>query len=135
MDALRGLAHPDFQDFYPQSGELTVGVDNLVALLTAYPGELELLGRDRILGGEERYVRTPIFTVIRVEGEGDTFTSISRARYPDGSTWMIIVVGEIRDGLVYRTESYFAPYFEPAAWRSELVELRPRPGDGGSGAG
>ncbi len=128
--ALRRLAHPDFQDFYPQSGEATIGVENLIAIMGGYPGGVESLGRDRLLGGEERYVRTPIFTVVRVEGEGDTFTGISRARYPDGSRWMILAVGEVRDGLVFRTESYFAQYFEPAEWRSALVELRPRPGDG-----
>jgi hypothetical protein len=135
FDAIRRLAHPDFQDFYPQSGEATIGVDNLVAIMSGYPGGVEALGRDRLLGGEERYVRTPIFTVVRVEGEGDTFTGISRARYPDGSRWMILVVGEVRDGLVFRTESYFAQYFEPAAWRSEMVELRPRPGAGRNAAG
>ena len=135
MDALRALAHPDFQDLYPQSGELTTGVENLVAIFDGYPGGVESLGRDRIVGGEEHFIRTPIFTMIRVEGEGDSFTGISRARYPDGSRWMILVVGEMRDGLVYRTESYFAPYFDPAPWRSALVEIRPRPGDGGTGAG
>ena len=130
FDVLRQLAHPQFQDFYPQSGEATLGVEHLITIMSGYPGGVESLGRDRLLGGEERYIRTPIFTVVRVEGEGDTFTGISRARYPDGTRWMILVVGEVRDGLVYRTESYFAQYFEPAAWRADLVELRPRPGDG-----
>ncbi len=135
MDELRALAHPDFRDLYPQSGELTVGVDKLIAIIESYPGGVESLGRDRLLGGEERFVRTPIFTVVRVDGEGDNFTGISRARYPDGSHWMILNVGEIRDGLVYRTESYFAPYFDPAPWRSGMVEVQPRPGDGGTAGG
>jgi hypothetical protein len=135
FEALRHLAHPEFEDFYPQSGEATVGVDNLIAIMSGYPGGVEALGRDRLVGGEDRYLRTPIFTVVRIEGEGDTITGISRARYPDGSRWMILAFGEIRDGLVYRTESYFAPYFDPAEWRSALVELRPRPGDGAGTAG
>ena len=135
FDALRRLAHPDFEDFYPQSGEVTRGVENLVAIMSGYPGGVEALGRDRLVGGEARYLQTPIFTVVRVEGEGDTITGISRARYPDGSRWMILAFGEIRDGLVYRTESYFAPYFDPAEWRAALVELRPRPGDAGTPGG
>ena len=135
MDVLRALAHPEFRDLYPQSGELTVGVENLIAIIQGYPGGVESLGRDRLVGGEERFARTPIFTMIRVDGQGDNFTGISRARYPDGSRWMILNVGEIRDGRVYRTESYFAPYFDPAPWRADRVELRPRPGDGGPAAG
>ena len=135
MDMLRALAHPEFQDFYPQSGELTVGVEKLIAIIQGYPGGVQALGRDRLVGGEERFARTPIFTMVRIDGEGDNFTGISRARYPDGSHWMILNIGEIRDGLVYRTESYFAPYFDPAPWRSGLVEVRPRPGDGGTAAG
>jgi hypothetical protein len=133
--ALRALAHPGFEDLYPQSGELTRGVERLIAIIEGYPGGVESLGRDRIVGGEERFIRTPIFTMIRVAGEGDSFVGISRARYPDGSHWMILVVGELRDGLVYRTESYFAPYFDPAPWRSGMVEVQPRPGDGGTTAG
>ena len=135
MDALRALAHPGFEDLYPQSGEHTIGVENLIAIIGSYPGGVEPLGRDRIVGGEERFVRTPVFTMIRVAGEGDNFVGISRARYPDGSHWMILNVGEIRDGLVYRTESYFAPYFDPAPWRSGMVEVQPRPGDGGTAGG
>jgi hypothetical protein len=135
MDTLRALAHPGFEDLYPQSGEHTIGVENLIAIIGSYPGGVEPLGRDRIVGGEERFVRTPVFTMIRVAGEGDNFVGISRARYPDGSHWMILNVGEIRDGLVYRTESYFAPYFDPAPWRSGMVEVQPRPGDGGTAGG
>ena len=135
MDVLRELAHADFRDLYPQSGELTIGVEKLITIIQGYPGGVESLGRDRLVGGEERFARTPIFTIVRVDGEGDNFTGISRARYPDGSRWMILNVGEIRDGLVYRTESYFAPYFEPAPWRSAMVEVRPRPGDGDSASG
>jgi hypothetical protein len=126
---LTALAHPDFEDFYPQSGEVTRGVANLIAILTKYPGGIESLGRDRIIGGEERFISTPMFTILRVEGSGDHFTSVQRARYPDGSTWYIVGVAELRDGLIYRMETFFAPTFEPPAWRSDFVEIRPRPAD------
>lgn len=125
LATLRHLAHPDFEDLYPQSGELTRGIENLIGIITNYPGVLESLGRDRVVGGEDRFVRTPMFTVLRVEGGGDHFTGIQRARYPDGSTWFIVIVAELRDGLVYRTSSFFAPTFAPPAWRSGLVEVQP----------
>jgi len=124
---LRALAHPEFEDSYPQSGEVTVGIENLIAIVSNYPGELTHLGSDRILGGEDRFVRTPQFTVIRIEGSGDQFTGIQRARYPDGSVWFVVVVAEMRDGLVYRTESYFAAAFDPPSWRAPYVEVRRPP--------
>ena len=127
LAALRSLAHPEFQDFYPQSGEVTVGVENLIRILTDYPGGIEQLGHDRVIGGEEQFVRTPIFTFVRVDGSGNDVTGLSRARYPDGTSWYIVVIGVIRDGLVFRTETYWAPYFEPAPWRAPFVELRRRP--------
>jgi hypothetical protein len=126
---LRELAHPDFEDFYPQSGELTRGIANLEAMLTNYPGELEGLGTRRIVGGEERFVRSPLFTILRVEGSDDALTGIQRIRYPDGSLWFAVVLCEMRDSLIYRIESYFAPAFDPPEWRAAWVEIRSRPGE------
>ena len=128
MATVLELTHPDFEDFYPQSGELTRGAANLEAILTNYPGALEGLGQDRVIGGEDRYVRSPLFTIIRVEGSEEAFTGIQRAKYPDGSLWYVILVVELRDGLINRTETFFAPTFDPPAWRAQWVESRPRPG-------
>jgi hypothetical protein len=127
--ALDELAHPDFEDFFPQSGEVTRGIDNFKAILTNYPGGVEALGRDRIVGGEERWIRTPMFTVLRVEGSEDVFTGVARARYPDGSVWFIVGIGEMRDGRVYRSQTFFAPTFEPPEWRAQWVTRRARPGE------
>jgi hypothetical protein len=127
LATLRELAHPDLEDFYPQSGELIQGIANLEGILTNYPGELEGLGMQRIVGGEERFIRSPLFTIIRVEGDDDAMTGIQRVRYPDGSLWFVVAMCEMRDGLVYRIESYFAPSFDPPAWRAPWVEIRSRP--------
>ena len=129
MDTLRALAHPEFEDFYPQSGELTRGLANLEAILSHYPGDLEGLGQDQIIGGEDRFVRSPMFTVIRLEGSQETFTGIQRARYPDGSFWYVVILVALRDGRIYRTQSFFAPNFDPPAWRAKWVEVMPRPGE------
>ena len=129
LGAMRELAHPEFEDFYPQSGELTRGVANFEAILNNYPGKMEGLGQDRIIGGEDRFVRSPLFTIIRVEGNDDVMTGIQRARYPDGSVWFVIAVVEVRDALVYRSQTFFAPAFEPPEWRAPYVEIRPRPGE------
>ena len=126
--SLTELLHPDFEDFYPQSGELTRGPTNLLAHIANYPGAYEDLGRDRVIGGEDRYVSTAMFTVLRVEGSDDVFTGVQRARYPDGSLWIILLIAELKDGLIHRTQSFWAPTFEPPAWRAQWVELRGDPG-------
>jgi hypothetical protein len=127
MATLRELTHSDFEDLYPQSGELIRGFANLEAVITNYPGGTTGLGLERMVGGEERYVQSPLFTMIRVDGEGDTLTGIQRVSYPDGSVWLAIALCQIKDGLVYRMESYFAPLFDPPAWRAPWVEIQSRP--------
>lgn len=126
LATLRELTHPDFENYYPQSGELIRGIDNMEAVMTNYPGATT--GRfERIVGGEERFIRSPLFTIIRVEGDDEALTGIQRVRYPDGSIWFAIALCQIKDGLVYRVDSYFAPYFDPPAWRAPWVEIRSRP--------
>jgi hypothetical protein len=80
-------------------------------------------GRDRVVGAEDRWVTTPSFTLLRIEGTGNVYTGVQRARYPDGSTWFVLIIGEMHDGLVLRAQSFFAPTFDPPAWRSPWVEL------------
>lgn len=118
------LVHPDFEDLYPQSGERTRGLANLQAIIENYPGGgYAGGGTSRVVGTEDRWVLTPAFSLLRIEGTGDTFTGVSRGRYPDGSEWHILTIGQIRDGRVWRAETYFAPAFEAPAWRAEWVEV------------
>jgi SnoaL-like protein len=125
--ALESLVHPDFVDLYPQSGERTHGPANLRAIIEHYPdGGYVGGGAERIVGAEDRWVMTPAFTLLRIEGSGDTFTGVSRGRYPDGTDWHIVTIGQIRDGLVWRAETFFAPAFEPPPWRTPWVEVKPR---------
>lgn len=121
--ALKDLVHPDFEDIYPQSGERIRGLANLQAIIEHYPGGgYAGKGTDRVVGAEDRWVATPAFTILRIEGTGDTFTGISRGRYPDGTDWCIVTIGQMRDGKVWRAEEYFAQNFEPPDWRSQWVE-------------
>lgn len=121
--ALNDLVHPDFEDVYPQSGEHTRGIANLRAIIEHYPGGGYVgSGAERIVGAEDRWVMTPAFTLLRVEGTGDTYTGVSRGRYPDGTEWYVVTIGQMRDQKVWRAETYFAQTFEPPAWRSRWVE-------------
>ena len=121
--ALDALVHPDYLETYPQSGERTHGVENLRAIMEHYPGGYEDKGLDRTVGSEDRWVVTAAYTLLRIEGAGDTFTSVQQARYPDGSEWHVVSIGEIRDGRVWRVQTFFAPAFDPPAWRSSWVEV------------
>lgn len=124
LAALDALLHPDFEDVYPQSGERTRGLANLKAIIENYPeGGWADQGRERVVGAEDRWVTTPTFTVLRIEGTGNVFTGVQRAKYPDGSEWHVIVIGEMHDGKIWRAETFFAPRFEPPEWRAEWVDL------------
>jgi hypothetical protein len=125
--ALGELVHPDFVETYPQSGEVIRGCANLQAILDQYPGGYEDRGRDRVVGSEDRWVVTPAFTLVRIEGGGDTFTGVQKARYPDGTDWYVIHIAEIRDGQVWRVQAYFAQTFDAPDWRAEWVEVTPAP--------
>ena len=37
------------------------------------------------------------------------FTVVGSTKYPDGSSWHVIMSGEMRDGMLYRSSAYFAP--------------------------
>jgi hypothetical protein len=123
FEALERLVHPDYEDFYPQSGERIHGGANLRAVLEHYPGGYSGGGVAEVIGTEDRWVVTPAFSIVRVEGAGETFTGASRGRFPDGSEWFIVNIGQLRDGLVWRVQTFFAQTFEPAAWRSAWVTV------------
>jgi hypothetical protein len=128
FEGMGALVAPDFVEDYPQSGEIVRGRENFVALLQTYPGGLAqgAMDRDdvRTVGVDERWVMTPTFTVVRVEGSGETYTVSFRVRYPDDSTWYLIGIRTIKGGLIQTATTYFAPLFDPPPWRSHLVELK-----------
>jgi hypothetical protein len=119
---LAGLVHPDFTETYPQSGELIRGIDNLRAEIEGHPGGFQGKGTDRVVGSADRWVVTPSSTLVRIDGAGDTFTGVSRAHYADGTDWYAVQIGEIRDGRVWRLQTFWAETFEAPAWRSSIVE-------------
>lgn len=126
IEALESLVAPDFEDFYPQSGETTRGLENLRSIIENYPGGGYRGGETRVAAGsEDRWVMSPMLTLHKIEGMGDTFTGVSRGLYPDGTTWHIVTIGRIRDGRLWRLETYFAQDFDPPEWRRRWVEHVP----------
>ena len=124
-DALGPLVHRDFTETYPQSGELIRGLDNLRAEMKGHPGGYQGKGTDRVVGSADRWVVTPSATVVRIEGGGDTFTGVSKIHYSDGTDWYAVMIGEIRDGLVWRVQTFWGETFEAPAYRASIVEKIP----------
>jgi len=92
FDLLAEVLADDYVEEYPQSGEVVRGRDNLVAIIQNYPGR----DPDAALGdvstlsvkpSDAFKVVAPTFTVVRVEGAGESGISTIRATYPDGSRW------------------------------------------------
>jgi ketosteroid isomerase-like protein len=120
-----GLAtyvHADVVWEYPQSGERFHGLANVRGQFENYPGlEPGNTSLEEIVGGTQ-YALTQMYTVVPVEGSGDRGVAINRAGYPDGSVWYAINIFELRDGLIARSRSYFAPLLDPPDWRAPYRE-------------
>jgi hypothetical protein len=126
---LESMVHPDMVTDYPQSGERFRGFAAMRAQLERYPGgrppSSAMPRAAKIIGGEERWAITPGYTVLPLTGP-ERYTTIARARYPDESLWWVVSIVELKDGKVYRSETYFAPDFAAPEWRRDIAESIPR---------
>ncbi|MFL5726827.1 MAG: nuclear transport factor 2 family protein [Chloroflexota bacterium] len=124
FDRLPELLHPDCVHEYPQSGERVVGIDNIRGIFETYPGgvgiqEVETL---RVAGEDRDWAMAPNFTLVRLTGAGNSYTSAVRAQYPDGNAWYVVSMFELVDGLMTRATIFFAPLFEPPQWRRQFTD-------------
>ena len=101
MEALR---HPEWQEAWPQSGEIVPNSANYRLVRTQRPE-----GAPRV---EPR----------RVGGSGDCWWNEAIVHYADGSRWLAVSIYELRDGLVWRERIYFGQPVKAPAWRSQWVE-------------
>jgi hypothetical protein len=135
LEAIASLQHPDFVEDWPQSRERIHGRANFRAIMEHYPGGLEGadadVSMDRIVGGEDHWMVAPTFAMVRVSGADDIHTAIVKLRYPDGQEWFMVALYVMKDGLIYRATSFFAPTYESPEWRRDWVERLPEsPADG-----
>jgi len=112
IEAQERLLSDDFVDEYPQSGEVTRGNDKRRASMENYPG-----GTPRETSASRPNPKPPIVT-----GAGDNFTASGQITYPNGETWHVISLIELRDGKIRKMTSFFAAPFEAPAWRASYVE-------------
>lgn len=124
FDALEALIADDYVDEMPQSGERIRGKANQLALVRTYPGGVGTVapGSTRLVGSEDRWIMTPSFSILRIEGSGDVYTYAGTIRYANSETWHVVAIVELRGGKVARTTTYYAAPFEAPEWRKHLVE-------------
>lgn len=115
---------PDSVEEIPQSGERIRGSRNQIEVMRNYPDRAGsfVAGPARVVAAEPRYVMTPTFNVLQVEGSGDVLTLYAKARYPDDSEWYLVKIITFRDGKIVKQIDFYAPLFEPPEWRRRWVE-------------
>jgi hypothetical protein len=125
-DRLSEVLTDDYVEEYPQSGEVIRGLANARAVRAEYPGIFPEENFDRasvrLAAGDEKWVMTPMFTVVNVQGSGNVGTAMFRVHYPDHSTWWVVMVYELDAGKMCRSTAFFAPLFDPPEWRAAYRE-------------
>jgi hypothetical protein len=124
-DEFEAMLTSDYVEDYPQSGEVIRGRKNARAVRENYPGGFKEDSLDRStvrMTARDRWVRTPVFTVVHAEGAGNVGTAAYRGTYPDGSVWWVILFYEIRGEQIARATLFFAPVFEAPDWRRPYRE-------------
>jgi hypothetical protein len=122
MQALSELRHPDYVEDWPQSGERLRGHEGYQRVHDQFPGGLPEGSVTKVTGSEDKWVVSPSYTLLRIAGTGDEYTLEVRVTYPDASVWYLVTVLTVKDGLVHRQRTYFAPTYPAPEWRVPLVE-------------
>jgi ketosteroid isomerase-like protein len=118
---IESFLDPEYVWEMPQSGERVRGIVNNREMNKNYPG-LPKVETRRITGSQDKWVTTPSFTILKITGTGDNYTTESRVEYPDGSVWHAVDFFHFRAGKIVRQTAYFAPSIEAAEWRAPWVE-------------
>lgn len=122
LDMQAEVCSPDMVTEYPQSNERFRGWANIRAVAENYPGGLPKDLESKVIGSEDRWVLGPSFNVLRIEGTGDVYTVVGSATYPDGKTWQVMSLIELKSGKIAKTIEVYGEPFEPPAWRSKWAE-------------
>ena len=100
--AMEARRHADWQQRWPQSGEVVPDSPSYRAVRTQRPvGQLRV--EPRCMGGS-----------------GDCWWAEEIVHYADGSRWLGVSILELRDGLVWRERIYFGPPFPAPEMPGEM---------------
>ena len=105
---LAALRHRDWQEAWPQSGEVVLNSEDYREARINRPEGAPTVTMGRDWGGS-----------------GDQWWAEMIVDYPDGSRWLATSLFELRDGLVHRERIYFGQAFPAQAWRARWVRQGP----------
>ena len=123
-NGLLQLVHDDFVFETPQSRERIVGIANNRAVVENYPGEI-LSSDTKVHGSADTWVTTPSFTLLRIAGSGNEYTTEEWVEYPNGEQGYGVGLYQFRGDKIAKVTYYFAPPFPAAEWRAPWVEMMP----------
>ncbi len=125
-DAFGTLFTEDYVEEYPQSGEVIRGPANAIAVRQNYPGGVVGGGVDTLDAivptAAPKYALSPRLTLIRIEGTPDVATAVFKSRYPDGSTWWLTSIYELRGDRIAKATILFSPTLQAPQWRAPYRE-------------
>ena len=124
LDALESTLDPHVEVVFPQSGERFRGRTNVRSYLERYPGRDQEFNAsvDRVVGDDPRWLMTPTYSVLPIEGSGEQFTTVGQVRHLKGGQLHVIQLVEVRDGLIREISAYFAEPFAAPDWRAAFRE-------------
>jgi hypothetical protein len=126
LATVREVIATDIEVEYPQSGERIRGIDNYLGVHANYPGGLPTAEIIKVRGDKDSVqVTSPLpfgLPIVTVSGSDDTYILEGVGDYGDDGVFNVVVVVQLRDGLVASESWYFAPPFEAPAWRAPFVE-------------
>lgn len=136
FEGLGEMRHPEYECYYPQSGERFRSHEAWINAHRDYVSHFEdpaLPEGGVIKGGAQKaeVIRTasPRFfmaaPVVQISDTGNLATREGKGEWPDGKTYHWVQILEYRDGLVWRETQYFAEPFDPPEWRLPFVEIDP----------
>ena len=126
LDALESTLDPDVEVVFPQSGERFRGRNNVRSYLEGYPGRGQEFDAsvDGVVGDDPRWLMTPAYTVLPIEGSGEQFTTVGQVRRLDGDPAHVIQLVEVHNTLIRKVTAYFAEAFEAPDWRAPYRETK-----------
>lgn len=107
----------DMLTVHPQTGERIQGLEANRAMARGFQelGGVNVSENEReFLGGdEERYLLTPLFTMVKIQGSGEKLVVTTKIGYPDGSDWYTTGLVTFRRGKILKQVLFFGPTFDP----------------------
>jgi ketosteroid isomerase-like protein len=116
IEAQERLLADDVIEEYPQSGEVIHGKQNRRSIMENYPGGTPQVREAKTQPGSGTR------TASKISGGGAEYTAAGQVTYPNGETWHVIALFELRDGKISKMTTYFGAPFEAPAWRAPFVE-------------